>query len=146
MGNRKSGSWRKERTHDFISLRNISISSHSFLSTFMFFWSVTSRSLLSSLEGLLCSLTTGPPCTGGHAAIICVQATADDMAFTTPRWVTLRHPYPLPPFLTHKFLFIHLHAGLVSVCVCMCVPWEHPLCTEAVCLTHFVPACSMCAQ
>lgn len=65
-----------------------------------------------------CALTARSPCTGSHAADICVQAGPSDMAFTTPHWVSLGHLYPLPSFLTDQVLLISVH---MNVCLFMCV-------------------------
>lgn len=85
------------------------------------------------LDHLLCSLTAGSPCTGSHAADICVRAGPGDMAFTTPRWVSLRHPYPLLPFLTHQVLFISVHMN-VCLFVCVFVCFGTTLCVQCLCV------------
>lgn len=89
------------------------------------------------------SLTTGSPCTGRHAVDICVQAGPGDMAFTTPRWVSLCHPYPLLPYLTNQVLFISVYQdmpvyvcfGTHSVCVFKSCP-DQPCSSPPVACVH----------
>lgn len=63
----------------------------------------------------------------------------------TPRWVSLRHPYPPPPFLTHHVLFIRPHTN-VCLFVCVLVCFGTIRCVHlCVCLSHVqisrIPAC-----
>lgn len=71
----------------------------------------------SALDYLLHSLAARSPCTGSHAADICVQAGPSDMDFT-PHWVSLGHLYPLPSSLTDQVL---LSGVCMNVCLFMCV-------------------------
>lgn len=83
---------------------------------------------------LLCSSTTESPCPGSHAADICVQAGPTDMAFTSPRCVSLPC---LPPtvILNPPCPFYQCACGFV--CLCALGPsYAYSVCVFKPCPDH----------